>query len=950
MVGVDIKSLLGRCGRDCTEVLYAAAGQAVNRQHYEVAVEHFLLAALERPGTDIPLALAKAGIDEARVRKALAGALEQFRSGSAGRPVFSPLLLDLLEAAWLVSSLDLGLGAIRTGAVLMAFLDKSAVYAQGSYMESFGSLNRQDLRKSFRQLAEESKEDAPALGQETASPAAGSPAAAQQGEAFCAKFCQDFTERARAGKIDPVFGRDQEIRQIVDILARRRKNNPILVGEPGVGKTAAVEGLALRIAEGDVPETLQGVTLLGLDLGLLEAGAGMKGEFERRLKGVLDEIKASPKPIVLFIDEAHMLVGAGGAAGGSDAANLMKPALARGEIRTLAATTWKEYKKYFEKDPALARRFQPVKLDEPSVESTKLILHGIKGAYEKSHGVFVRSDAVAAAAELSDRYITGRFLPDKAIDLLDTACARVKVSQSAKPAPLEDKERAVQALEREIRSLRADLASDLAEPGPELAGMEERKEALEAECGALRAEWQAQRDAAQALVQARDRLLAFDRPDAAPEALAAGESAPEGNPEGSPEDAPEGDATPRTREEALKAFTEARHAYVALCAGDRTMVQTEVGTEAIARVVSDWTGVPVGKLAREQASTAANLPELLGRRIKGQDAALAAIAKGIQAAFAGLRSPSQPLGVFLLAGPSGVGKTETGLALADILFGDEKSVVAVNMSEFQEKHTVSRLIGSPPGYVGYGEGGMLTEAVRRRPYSVVLLDEVEKAHIDVMNLFYQVFDKGVLTDGEGKEVSFRNTVILLTSNLGSDILMELGGTDLETCVDAIRPVLTDHFRPALLARMHIVPYLPLDPAALGRIANLKLTALASRLMANNGMTLRWRPEVASQIAERCRDGETGARNIDYILSGSVLPELSQKILRHMGEGGMPASVVLGIGEDLSFTMDFNLDPGDLPELPDLSADAAPGAEAPASAPGAEGPGAAPAADPEADKE
>ena len=930
MVGVDIKSLVGRCGRDCTEVLYAAAGQAVNRQHYEVAVEHFLLAALERPGTDIPLALAKAGIDEARVRKALSGALEQFRSGSAGRPVFSPLLLDLLEAAWLVSSLDLGLGAIRTGAVLMAFLDKPAVYAQGSYLEAFGTVNRQDLRRSFRQLAEESKEDVPALGHEPAPSASGSPAAAQQGEAFCAKFCQDFTERAKAGKIDPVFGRDQEIRQIVDILARRRKNNPSLVGEPGVGKTAAVEGLALRIAEGDVPETLQGVTLLGLDLGLLEAGAGMKGEFERRLKGVLDEIKASPKPIVLFIDEAHMLVGAGGAAGGSDAANLMKPALARGEIRTLAATTWKEYKKYFEKDPALARRFQPVKLDEPSVESTKLILHGIKGAYEKSHGVLVRSDAVAAAAELSDRYITGRFLPDKAIDLLDTACARVKVSQSAKPAPLEDKERAVQALDREIRSLRADLASDLAEAGPELAEMEERRNALEAECEALRAEWQAQREAAQAFVLARDQLLAFDKPELTSE--------------GAPAGALEGEGRPRTREEALKAFTEAREAYASLCTGDRTMVQTEVGTEAIARVVSDWTGVPVGKLAREQAGTAANLAELLGRRIKGQDPALAAIAKGIQASFAGLRSPSQPLGVFLLAGPSGVGKTETGLALADILFGDEKSVVSVNMSEFQEKHTVSRLVGSPPGYVGYGEGGMLTEAVRRRPYSVVLLDEVEKAHLDVMNLFYQVFDKGVLTDGEGKEVSFRNTVILLTSNLASDILMELGGTDLETCVDAIRPVLADHFRPALLARMNIVPYLPLDPAALGRIANLKLSALASRLMANNGMALRWRPEVASQIAERCREGETGARNIDYILSGSVLPELSQKILRHMGEGGMPANVVLGVGEDLSFTMDFNVDPGELPELPDLSADPSPegapeGGEAQA-IPEAEGPSAA----------
>ncbi|MCR5170316.1 MAG: type VI secretion system ATPase TssH [Desulfovibrio sp.] len=921
MVGVDIKSLLGRCGKACTEILYAAAGQAVNRQHYEVAVEHFLLAALESPETDIPVALARAGIDEARVRKALGAAMEHFRSGSAGRPVFSPLLLDLLEAAWIVSSLDLGLGAIRTGAVLMAFLDKPAVYAQGAYLDAFGSLSRQDLLKGFRQLVEASREDAPALGQDQDSADAGSPAAEARSESFCAKYCQDFTAQARSGKVDPVFGRDPEIRQIVDILARRRKNNPILVGEPGVGKTAVIEGLALRIAQGDVPDTLQGVSLLGLDLGLLEAGAGMKGEFERRLKGVLDEIKASPKPIVLFIDEAHMLVGAGGSAGGSDAANLMKPALARGEIRTCAATTWKEYKKYFEKDPALARRFQPVKLDEPSVENAKLILQGVKSAYEKAHGVFVRHDAVCAAAELSDRYITGRFLPDKAIDLLDTACARVKVSQSAKPASLEDKERAAQALGREIRSMADDLANDLASEdsreGEAMQALRAQKAALEAECDALRAEWQAQREAALAFVKARNRMLAFDAapPLQAPAPASQEEPAGGAAEAGEAKGGEEADGRPETREEATAAFTQAKASFEALCAGGRRLVLTEVTADSVARVVSDWTGVPVGKLAREQAGTVADLAGLLGARIKGQDQALAALAKGIQASFAGLRSPNQPLGVFLLAGPSGVGKTETGLALADALFGDEKSVVSVNMSEFQEKHTVSRLIGSPPGYVGYGEGGMLTEAVRRRPYSVVLLDEVEKAHIDVMNLFYQVFDKGVLTDGEGKEVSFRNTVIMLTSNLASDILMEMGGAELEACVEAIRPVLAEHFRPALLARMNIVPYLPLDPSAMGRIAALKLDALARRLNANNGMVLRWRPEVVAQIEARCQDGETGARKIDYILSGSVLPELSQKILRHMGDGGLPENVVLGVGEDGAFTMDFNVPSTDLPEPP-----------------------------------
>lgn len=771
MIGVDIKALLDKCDDFCTAALHAAAGQAVNRAHYEVTIEHFLAATLADGRGDIPLALARFGADPAKATQGLNAALDSFRAGNAGRPVFSPLLLELLEAAWLISSVDLGFSQTRSGAVLLAFLRKPAVYAQGDYAGAFSAVNREELLRGFGQLANASDESAvalPAGGAATGAAAAG--AAGPGGESFIAKFCEDFTAKARAGKIDPVFGRDMEIRQMVYTLARRRKNNPILVGEPGVGKTAVLEGLALRIVEGDVPDVLAGVTLLSLDLGLLEAGASMKGEFERRLKGVLDEIKASEKPIVLFIDEAHMLVGAGGAAGGSDAANLMKPALARGEIRTCAATTWKEYKKYFEKDPALARRFQLVKLDEPTVETAGLILRGAAPAYEKAHGLTVSPEALAACVDLSHRYITGRFLPDKAFDLLDTACARVKVDGQGAGGPL------------------------------------------------------------------------------------------------------------------------------------------KVTAEAVAEVVSDWTGIPVGRMAQEQAATIRDLETLLGQRIQGQGLALAAIAKGLQASAAGLKAPEQPLGVFLLVGPSGVGKTETGLSLAELLFGDAKSVVTVNMSEFQEKHTVSRLIGSPPGYVGYGEGGLLTEAVRRRPYSVVLLDEAEKAHIDVLNLFYQVFDKGSLTDGEGTEVNFRNTIIMLTSNLASDIIQKLtaggGEVDMDSLLAAIRPCLSQHFRPALLARMTIVPYRSLAPEALGHIADLKLQALARRLKENSGLALTYSPAVAGQIVARCQDTETGARNIEYILNGSVLPRLSRAILERMSEDAMPGAAELGVDGEGGFTLDL----------------------------------------------
>ena len=885
MTGVDIKSLLDKCNAFATQALTQAAGQAVTHTHYEVSIEHFLLACLGDSKSDIPLVLERFGLDLGKVSRLLVAALDDFRSGNSARPVFSPLLIELLENAWLIASVDLGLAQIRSGAIFLAFLRKPAVYAQGSYADIFSVISRDDLLRDFASLAQVSDEEALLAG----SPLAGQsgPSVAQApGESFIDKFCEDFTAKAAKGNIDPVFGRDEEIRQMVDILARRRKNNPILVGEPGVGKTAVLEGLALRIVQGDVPQVLQGVRLLSLDLGLLEAGAGMKGEFERRLKGVLDEIKASEAAIILFIDEAHMLVGAGGAAGGSDAANLMKPALARGEIRTCAATTWKEYKKYFEKDAALARRFQLVKLDEPDVSTAALILRGVRQSYEQAHQVLIRDDAIEACASLSHRYITGRFLPDKAIDLLDTACARVKVSLSAKPAQLEDKERAIQARQRELYGLERDKTNGVQVDEKRLSALKEAINGLAQEAEQLTATWQEARDAAHAFIEKRTAMLAENTAQA----------------DTNQEQAPES----QDRENAEEAFAQAREQLQA-CPG-KSLVQVEVTEDVVAQIVADWTGIPVGRMAKEQAMIAKDLDTLLAKRIKGQDQALKTISKAIQAASAGLRAPNQPLGVFLLVGPSGVGKTETGLALAELLFGDESCVVTINMSEFQEKHTVSRLIGSPPGYVGYGEGGMLTEAVRRRPYAVVLLDEAEKAHIDVLNLFYQVFDKGILTDGEGKEVSFKNTIILLTSNLASDIIQEMTqseeNVDMEAVLNVARPVLSEHFRPALLGRMTVVPYQSLASSAMGSITELKLKALARRLLENKGMQLSYTSQVVDQIVARCQDSESGARNIEYILQGSVLPRLAHSILEQMSGGAMPASVALDVGEDGMFSMDF----------------------------------------------
>ncbi|MBA3686383.1 MAG: type VI secretion system ATPase TssH, partial [Planctomycetes bacterium] len=703
-----------------------------------------------------------------------------------------------------------------------------------------------------------------------------------------ARYTIDFTAQAKAGKIDPVFGRDNEIRQLIDILARRRKNNPIAVGEAGVGKTAVVEGLALRVAEGDVPPALQGVSILGLDLGLLQAGASVKGEFETRLKGVIEEIKASPTPIILFIDEAHTLIGAGGQAGTGDAANLLKPALARGELRTIAATTWSEYKKYIEKDPALARRFQLVKLDEPSVAVATLMLRGVKERFEKAHGVIIRDDAIVACAELGGRYISGRQHPDKGVDLMDTAAARVKIALSTKPGALEDVERRIQAVERELAALGRDRHHGASSLDGRIDGLEAEIAAARIQRDAIDARWREEKAAADAVIAVRARLA-----PAAAMVASAGSART---------------AIKSGNEAAVRVELEAAMASLRKLQGKDPLVHIEVTPEVVAQVVSDWTGIPLGKMVSDQAASLLQFESQLGERIKGQGHALEIVGTGIRAAKAGLKNPEAPMGVFLFVGPSGVGKTETALGVADLLFGGERFMTTINMSEFMEKHAISRLIGSPPGYVGYGEGGVLTEAVRQRPYSVVLLDEVEKADPEVLNLFYQVFDKGALSDGEGRTVDFKDTVIFLTSNLATDLITEAGTRaerpGVDELVDLIRPTLSRHFKPALLARMTIVPFYPVTGDALRSIAALKIDRLRRRLLDSHKITLTVAPAALDAIVARCTEVETGARNVDHILSGTLLPRISSEILGRMADGPLPERMMVDLAPDGTFRVAF----------------------------------------------
>ncbi|HHG3102960.1 TPA: type VI secretion system ATPase TssH [Vibrio parahaemolyticus] len=866
MININLSSLIQRLHPIAKVALEDAAALAVSEKANEVQIEHYLLSLLERPNSDFDVLLSHFDCSENLLRQSVRSTLDTNAKGNGSKPVFSALLIEWLQESWLVSSLDLSETQIRSGALLLTLVSNPLRYGQHGYASILEAVNPDSLKRNFAELTSHSIEAQVATSEKTQ--------AREDGSAL-SKFTTDFTGKARKGEIDPVFCRDQEIRQIVDILARRRKNNPIAVGEPGVGKTAVVEGLALKIVQGDVPDNLKGVELYGLDMGLLQAGASVKGEFEKRLNAVLDEVKNSPTPIILFIDEAHTLVGGGNQAGGSDAANLLKPALARGEVKTIAATTWSEYKKYFEKDPALARRFQLVKLDEPSPEQAALIIRGLRPAYEKSHNVYVRDDAITAAAALSARYISGRQLPDKAIDVLDTACARVNISLNAIPASVETLQQELAAQQRELEALERDALQQTGDKHS-LANIPDLKLAMETtkeELAEQEAQWHKEKEQIQEMIALRSRLheLVFGKVNE--EELVVDEDS-------------EQDVSPYTEmdEEAVRIAISACQEQLDAIRNGNPLVHFEVGPDEVSHVISDWTGIPMGKMLQDEAETTLKLKESLTQSIKGQEYAIDALSEGIQTAKAGLGNPDAPTGVFLLVGPSGVGKTETARAIADQMFGGERFMTTINMSEFQEKHTVSRLIGSPPGYVGYGEGGMLTEAVRQRPYSVVLLDEVEKADPEVLNLFYQVFDKGTLNDGEGRTIDFKNTLIIMTSNLATheieSLVHQSKDIDANIIAEAIRPTLNQHFKPALLARMSVLPFVPLSDEAMTEIIHHKLSKVSQRLHNHHKLSLNYEESLVEFVLGNCRLAETGARNIDAVINRQLLPQLSTQLLVH----------------------------------------------------------------------
>ncbi|EIO3984716.1 type VI secretion system ATPase TssH [Vibrio vulnificus] len=868
MININLSSLIQRLHPIAKVALEDAAALAVSEKANEVQIEHYLLSLLERPNSDFDVLLSHFDCSENLLRQSVRSTLDTNAKGNGSKPVFSALLIEWLQESWLVSSLDLSETQIRTGALLLTLVSNPLRYGQHGYASILEAVNPDSLKRNYAELTSHSIEARVATSEKTQ--------AREDGSAL-SKFTTDFTGKARKGEIDPVFCRDQEIRQIVDILARRRKNNPIAVGEPGVGKTAVVEGLALKIVQGDVPDNLKGVELYGLDMGLLQAGASVKGEFEKRLNAVLDEVKNSPTPIILFIDEAHTLVGGGNQAGGSDAANLLKPALARGEVKTIAATTWSEYKKYFEKDPALARRFQLVKLDEPSPEQAALIIRGLRPAYEKSHNVYVRDDAITAAAALSARYISGRQLPDKAIDVLDTACARVNISLNAIPASVETLQQELAAQQRELEALERDALQQTGDKHS-LANIPDLKLAMEAtreELAEQEAQWHKEKAQIQEMIALRSRLHELVFGEANREELVAENDAEQ-----------EQDVSPYAEmdEEAVRIAISACQEQLDAIRKGNPLVHFEVGPDEVSHVISDWTGIPMGKMLQDEAETTLKLKESLTQSIKGQEYAIDALSEGIQTAKAGLGNPDAPTGVFLLVGPSGVGKTETARAIADQMFGGERFMTTINMSEFQEKHTVSRLIGSPPGYVGYGEGGMLTEAVRQRPYSVVLLDEVEKADPEVLNLFYQVFDKGTLNDGEGRTIDFKNTLIIMTSNLATheieSLVHQSKDIDANIIAEAIRPTLNQHFKPALLARMSVLPFVPLSDEAMTEIIHHKLNKVSQRLQSHHKLSLSYEESLVEFVLGNCRLAETGARNIDAVINRQLLPQLSTQLLVH----------------------------------------------------------------------
>ncbi|MFN7993068.1 MAG: type VI secretion system ATPase TssH [Bryobacteraceae bacterium] len=899
---VNLRSLIGKLNDTTRNAMEAAAGLCLSRTHYDVEVEHFLMKLLDSASGDLAAILKHFEVDKSRFAAELTRSLDKLKSGNARNPALSPTIRKMFTEAWTLGSIDYGAGQIRSGFTVLALAtDEDLSRMMREVSREFQKINADALKKDFVAITATSHEEAAAAataGQE----AAGAPGAPRPGGGKTPNLDQytvNLTGNARAGKVDPVLARDFEIRQVVDILTRRRQNNPILVGEAGVGKTAVVEGFAIRIVQGDVPPVLKNVEVRTLDLALLQAGAGVKGEFENRLKSLINEVKNSPTPIILFIDEAHTMIGAGGQAGQNDAANLLKPALARGELRTIAATTWSEYKKYFEKDPALARRFQLVKVEEPSETQCQLMMRGVVPALEKHHNVRILDEGLLAAVKLSHRYLPDRQLPDKAVSVLDTTCARLSLGQNATPGPIEDATRIIDDLDVQLRILLREAAVG-ADHAERISSIEKQKADTEAKLADLRVRWEKERDLVSRIREIRGKLeaenpmaVAAAAPAAAPVAASAGLAVPATSP--APVD---GDA--------LRAELNQLNTELGTLQGETPLMRVCVDSQLVGEVISGWTGIPVGKMLKDEITTVLSLEQHLGARVIGQGHALEGISHRIRTARAGLDDPVKPVGTFLLVGPSGVGKTETALALSDLLYGGEHNVITINMSEFQEAHTVSTLKGSPPGYVGYGEGGVLTEAVRRRPYSVVLLDEVEKAHPDVLELFFQVFDKGMMEDGEGRQIDFKNTIIILTSNAGTDTLMKLCA-DPETMpgptglVNALKPELNKIFKPAFLGRLVVIPYFPIRDENLKKIVVLKMAKIQRRLRETHRIDLTYDPALIDEVAKRCTEVESGARNVDNILTNTLLPDISRQLLARIAEGAKPDAIRVGIGEDGSFT-------------------------------------------------
>ena len=894
-MSVNLRSLIGKLNSATRGAVDGAAGLCLSRTHYDVEIEHFLVKALDAADNDVAQIIKHFGVNRTRLADDLARGLDRLKSGNARTPALSPTLVKMLTEAWTAGSLEYGAPYVRTGHCIVALVSNTELTRLAiEISREFEKIQGEVLRKEFLTITAPSTEAAAEMnaisssggsGSSGASPGGGVPSGGK-GTAL-GQFTVDLTARAKEGKIDPVLGRDFEVRQLIDILTRRRQNNPILVGEAGVGKSAVVEGFARRVVEGDVPEPLKNVTIRTLDLALLQAGAGVKGEFENRLKSLIEEVKNSPSPIILFIDEAHTMIGAGGAAGQGDAANLLKPALARGELRTIAATTWAEYKKFFEKDPALSRRFQLVKVEEPTEDQCLIMMRGVVPALEAHHNVRITDDGLDAAVRLSHRYLPDRQLPDKAVSVLDTACARLALGQQATPAPVEDITRRLDDLAVQARVLEREsaLGADHRERLANIAAMRTEKEA---ELDSLRSRWQEEKKLVDEIRGIRTRIEAAHAAIPAP------------------------DSSPAVAEDlgALRTELSGKTTVLEALQGETPLMRVSVDASIVGEVISGWTGVPVGKMLRDQLSMVLQMEKLMGQRIIGQDAGLETIARRMRTSAAKIEDPNKPKGVFMLVGPSGVGKTETALAMSDLLFGGEHNIITINMSEFQESHTVSTLKGSPPGYVGYGEGGVLTEAVRRRPYSVVLLDEVEKAHPDVLELFFQVFDKGVMEDGEGRQIDFKNSIILLTTNAGTDTIMALTA-DPETMPDspglvqALKPELNKVFKPAFLGRMVIVPYFPVRDENLKKIVRLKLGKIARRLRDTHKMALLHDDALVDAVTARCTEVESGARNVDNILTNTMLPEISRMLLESLAEGVRPSQVRVWVDDAGDFAYEVS---------------------------------------------